>query len=129
MLHTVASDLCRTGTHVCSMFARMSRHGPVAAGTKRHWTLSDAVQPGRSWHVRHQPTPPSWQSSRLLICGFGVRVPGGARILTWGFIMSRSPCEGRFWPVVAPRLLVSPDLVARASDPARGSPYRWCYTA
>src|ERR1019366_3397419 len=25
----------------------------------------------------------------------------------------RFPCEGRFWPVVAPRLLVSPDLVAR----------------
>jgi hypothetical protein len=49
----------------------------------------------------------------LLTRGFGVRVPGGAPVLTWGYIRPRSFCLGRFRPVVAPWLLVSLDLVAR----------------
>jgi len=52
---------------------------------------------------------------RLLIRGFGVRVPGGAPILTWGYTHFGSPREGRFGAMFAPRLLVSPDLVPRAA--------------
>ncbi len=51
----------------------------------------------------------------LLIRGFGVQVPGGAPVLTWGYTESRFPREGRFRPMFAPRLLVSPDLVPRAA--------------
>jgi hypothetical protein len=36
--------------HVCFMLARMSRYGPVAAGTRRHRILKDAAQSGTSWH-------------------------------------------------------------------------------
>jgi len=35
-------------THVCSMFARMSRYGPVAGGTTRQPVSRFAVQPGTS---------------------------------------------------------------------------------
>ncbi len=35
------------GHHVCSMFARMSRYGPVASGTTRQEILRVAAQPGR----------------------------------------------------------------------------------
>ena len=35
---------------VCSMFARMSRYGPVTGGTTRHPVSRFAVQPGRSQH-------------------------------------------------------------------------------
>src|SRR6266700_1128413 len=55
------------------------------------------------------------QNRGLLIRGFGVRVPGGAPVLTWGFTRFGSPREGRFRPMFAPRLLVSPDLVPRAA--------------
>src|SRR6266568_4352687 len=37
-------------THVCSMFARMSRYGPVAGGTTRQRVSRFAVQPGTSSH-------------------------------------------------------------------------------
>jgi hypothetical protein len=50
MLLTVAGDSWRNGTHVCSMFARMSRYGPVAGGTTRHPVSRFAVQPGTSQH-------------------------------------------------------------------------------
>jgi hypothetical protein len=35
----------------------------------------------------------------------------GLPVLTWGYTYFGSPREGHFRPVVAPRLLVSPDLV------------------
>ena len=41
------------------------------------------------------------QSSGLLICGFGVQVPGGAPILTWGFIAPGHFLCVRFVPMVA----------------------------
>src|SRR6266704_3318778 len=71
-----------TIAHVCSMFARMSRYGPVAADTTRHPHSWSAVQSGRSRHASAQ-NDTRWrskieQSSGLLIRGFGVRVPGGA---------------------------------------------------
>jgi hypothetical protein len=89
--------------------SRTERHGPAFSGTRRT------------------------QNSGLLICGFGVRVPGGAPILNWGFTLFGSPREGHFRPMFAPRLLVSPDLVARRlivlgstpSDVVTDSEARW----
>jgi hypothetical protein len=42
----------------------------------------------------------------LLIRGFGVRVPGGAPVLTWGFFASSSFLYVRFVPMLAPCSLV-----------------------
>jgi hypothetical protein len=60
--------ICRSGTwpspcllHVCSDVALLSDSARYQAAAK-------------------------WAESRLLIRGFGVRVPGGAPVLTWGFI-------------------------------------------
>jgi hypothetical protein len=61
--------------------------------------------------------------SGLLIRGFGVQVPGGAPVLTWGYASSGLPREGRFGAMFAPRLLVSPDLVDR-TVPAGLAPAR-----
>jgi hypothetical protein len=103
---------------VCSMFARMSRYGPVAADITRHPLSRPAVQSGRSRHASAQngmrQRSKNEQSSRLLICGFGVRVPGGAPALTWRYTRFGRPRGGRFGAMFAPRLLVSPDLVHRA---------------
>jgi hypothetical protein len=44
-------------------------------------------------------------SSGLLIRGFGVQVPGGAPVVTWGFITPGHFLCARFLPVVAPWLL------------------------
>jgi hypothetical protein len=43
-----------TAAHVCSMFARMSRYDPVAAGITRHPLSWPAVQSGRSRHASTQ---------------------------------------------------------------------------
>jgi len=51
-------------------------------------------------------------SGGLLIRGFGVRVPGGEPVLTWCYTYLGWPRGGRFGAMFAPRLLVSPDLVA-----------------
>jgi hypothetical protein len=50
-------------------------------------------------------------SSGLLIRGFGVRVPGGAPVLTWCYTRSGSLVKA----VSGPCLLVSPDLVPQAA--------------
>ena len=52
------------------------------------------------------------ETRRLLIRGLGVQVPGGAPVLTWGYIPTGSSREGRSGVMFAPRLLVSLDLVA-----------------
>ncbi len=57
-----------SGFHVCSMFARMSRYHAVAPVSGRHCASGDC---------------------RLLIRGFGVRVPGGEPVLTWHFTRFR----------------------------------------
>ncbi len=51
------------------------------------------------------------RNSGLLIRGFGVRVPGGAPVLTWGFCYPFTLVYGPFRAMVAPRLLVSPNIV------------------
>ncbi len=49
-------------------------------------------------------------SSGLLIRGFGVQVPGGAHVLTWGFTAPGHFLCARFAAVVAPWLLARTDL-------------------
>jgi hypothetical protein len=66
---------------------------------------------------------------RLLIRGFGVRVPGGAPVLTWGFTL-QVILYVPFVPMFAPCSLVSPDSAIRglskiarpAPDPGLGAP-------
>jgi len=103
---------------VCSMFARMSRYAPAARGIHRPPRLQANAQNGRWRHVSSSSDSSSEGiielSSRLLICGFGVQVPGGAPILTWGYTRSGASRDGRFRVMFAPRLLGSPDLVPRA---------------
>jgi hypothetical protein len=99
------------------MFARMSRYGPAAAGTTRHPLSRPAVRSGRSRHASAQNDTRKRskieQSSGLLIRGFGVRVPGGAPVLTWHYAESELPRDGRFGAVLAPCSLVSLDRAVR----------------
>jgi hypothetical protein len=53
-------------THVCSMFARMSRYGLVAGGTKRHRVWQVAVQTGTSWHFLALFDTARWAEQRTL---------------------------------------------------------------
>jgi hypothetical protein len=64
------------------MFARMARYGPTPSGTRSAARMRATGQNGSSRHVTalfdSSSSRINEQSSRLLICGFGVRVPGGA---------------------------------------------------
>src|SRR5712692_9841824 len=66
------------------------------------------------WHGRTLSGSRRTRNSALLIRGFGVRVPGGAPVLTWCYTRFGRPRGGRFGAMFAPRLLVSPDLVPQA---------------
>ena len=98
------------------MFARTSRYAPAAPGIRSPPRIRATAQNGRPRHESSSHDTRSERrielSSGLLICGFGVQVPGGAPILTWGYTHFGSPRDGRFGAMVAPRLLVSRDLVA-----------------
>jgi hypothetical protein len=112
---------------VCSVFARMSRDAPALLGICSAARMRAAGRSGSSWHVLalfdSSSRRISEQSSGLLIRGFGVRVPGGAPALTWGFWRSRSFLCVRFVPMLAPCSLVSLDLVgAGLSTLARSGP-------
>jgi len=67
--------------------------------------------PAGSSIIRHQEAFSNTLSSGLLIRGFGVQVPGGAPVLTWGFYCTFTLVNSRFRAMFAPRLLVSPNLV------------------
>jgi len=75
---------------VCSMFARTPRYTPAAPGIRSATPMSAGGLNGSSQHVLALSDSSSRrineQNSGLLIRGFGVRVPGGAPVLTWGFI-------------------------------------------
>ena len=117
MLLTVAGDSWCTGTHVCSMFARMSRYGPVAGGITRHRVSRLPHRPAGHSISRHYLTRFKSTTSRLLICGFGVQVPGGAPILTWGFTGPGPSFRARFVPILpalAPGLLGDRMFTGRA---------------
>src|SRR6266851_9695495 len=92
------------------------------------------------WHGRTLSGSRRTRNSALLIRGFGVRVPGGAPVLTWCYSKYEWPRDSRFAAMFAPCLLVSPDLVpgglstlaglvytTRLPDPGR--PFRWRYAA
>ena len=74
---------------VCSMFARMPRYPPAASGIRCAPPVLATRQNGSSRHVLALLDSTSRRRterrSRLLICGFGVQVPGGAPNLTCGF--------------------------------------------
>jgi hypothetical protein len=62
-------------------------------------------------------------SSGLLIRGFGVQVPGGAPVLTWGFIAPGPFVCVRFVHMFAPCLLACTDPAFRGlSKTARPAP-------
>ena len=97
------------------MFARMSRYGPVAGG------ISGSRSPGlpyspaghsTAWHDAPLAQLAEQQTLNPRVRGSS---PGGAPVLTWAYARSGSSREGRFGAMVAPRLLVSPDLVPRAA--------------
>src|SRR5712691_3580771 len=94
-------------THVCSDV-------PLPFDSARYETAAKWPESRTKRHCQALSGSRRTRNSRLLIRGFGVRVPGGAPVLTWVFTRFGSPREGRFRPMFAPRLLVSPDLVPRA---------------
>ena len=95
-----------------SMFARTSRHTPAARGIRRPPRIRATAQNGKSRQVPASLGISSGRrtelSSGLLIRGFGVQVPGGAPVLTWGFTASGNflcPFCPDFRAVLAPCLL------------------------
>jgi hypothetical protein len=116
------------------MFARMPRYALAASGIRRAPRIPATGQNGSSRHVQALFDSSSRrineQSSGLLIRGFGVQVPGGAPVLTWGFInhsvFSSCPVCPHVVPMLAPCLLGRPmvglrQLVENKSDHAQGS--------
>jgi hypothetical protein len=111
----------------CSMVARMPRYAPAASGTRGTQRIPAAGQNGSSRHVLalfdSSLSRRIEQSSGLLIRGFGVRVPGGAPVLTWGFIAPGHFFVSVLSPVVAPWLLARTDPAIRVlSKTARPAP-------
>jgi len=100
---------------VCSMFARTPRYAPALLGIRRAARMRAIGHNGSSWHVLalfdSSSRRISEQSSGLLIRGFGVRVPGGAPVQTWRFCHLFSLIVSHLPAMVAPRLLVSPNIV------------------
>ena len=124
----------------CSMVARMPRYSPASPGIRRTPRIPVSGRNGSSRHVLalldSSSRRISEQNSGLLIRGFGVQVPGGAHVVTWGFATSGHFLCARFVPVAAPWLLARTDPAIRvlsktarpASDPgghaARFAPLR-----
>ena len=90
----------------CSMVARMPRYAPAASGIRSTPRMSASRQNGSSRHALALSDSSSErvieQRSGLLIRGFGVQVPGGAPVLTWGFIAPGHFLCVRFVPVFRP---------------------------
>ena len=53
--------------------------------------IDDGSSPAGTSIARHRKAFSNTLSSGLLIRGFGVRVPGGAPVLTWGFVVPGLP--------------------------------------
>jgi hypothetical protein len=89
------------------MFARMPRYASAAFGIRSAPRIPATGQNGSSRHVLALHDSISRkineQNSGLLIRGFGVQVPGGAPVMTWGFTRS------------SPATLVSPGHFAEAA--------------
>src|SRR6266511_398165 len=64
----------------------LGRHRPGSTdGTRRHVVCHQPVRNARGLDWRARVGRDSTKRSGLLIRGFGVRVPGGAPVLTWAF--------------------------------------------
>jgi hypothetical protein len=95
------------------MFARMPRYGPAQPGIRSAARMRATGQHGSSRHVLALFDSSSRrineQISGLLICGFGVQVPGDAPVLTWGLyksqVISWCPVCHHSVPLLAPCLL------------------------
>jgi len=86
-------DLCRPMFAPCLLGRPgTSRYAPAAPGIRSPPRIRATAQNSRPRHESSSHDTRSErrieQSSGLLICGFGVQVPGGAPILTWGFTVS-----------------------------------------
>jgi hypothetical protein len=92
----------------------MSRDAPTPADTARHpLQCRTAGQAAFLDSLRRQEARAVTLGRRLLIRGFGVQVPGGAPVLTWGFSAPGLFLCVRFVPMFAPRLLGRTDPAIR----------------
>jgi hypothetical protein len=115
-LMPIVSRRCLLG--VCSDVAVPFDSARYKAAAK--WAESRTKRHGRALSGSSRT-----QNSGLLICGFGVQVPGGAPILTWGFAAPGHFSCARFAPMFAPCLLVSSDPAIRGlSKRTRPAPDR-----
>ncbi len=115
------------GTDGCSMFARMPRYAPAASGIRSTARMRAAGQNGSSRHVPALLDSSSRRiielNSGLLIRGFGVQVPGGALVMTWGFTTPGHFFRVRFVHMFASRLLARTDPAIRGlSKTGRAAP-------
>jgi hypothetical protein len=90
--------------HVCSAVA-------VPFNSARYQAAAKWAESRTKRHCQALSGSSRTRNSRLLIRGFGVQVPGGAPVPTWGFCSPFTLVDGRFRAMVAPRLLVSPNIV------------------
>src|SRR5580692_10663569 len=101
--------------------ARMPRYTPAPLGIRSAAGMRATGQNGSSRHVLALHDSSSRrineQSSGLLICGFGGRVPGGVPVMTWGFI-----APGHFACLVCPVFLpvLAPCSLGRSDVGAAG---------
>jgi hypothetical protein len=80
----------------------------VCRGTVRHAAAQPASEPVKSRTNRYRLTLRAlfrYQSSGLLIRGFGVQVPGGAPVMSWAFSTGSRVPNVRFMAVSGPWLL------------------------
>jgi hypothetical protein len=113
---------------VCSMFARMPRYGPAQPGIRSATRMRATGQNGSSRHMLVLFSSSSRRineySSGLLIRRFGVQVPGGAPVMTWGFIspglLVRPVCLDLILGPAGLRLLRDGSRVRGATVRARG---------
>jgi hypothetical protein len=101
------------GTDGCSMVARMPRYVLAPTGIRSAPQIPAIGQNDSSRQVLALFDSSSRRTiecrSGLLIRGFGVQVPGGAPVLTWGFIAPGHFFCVRFVHLVAPWLLARTD--------------------
>jgi hypothetical protein len=102
--------------HVCSDV-------PVPFDNARYETAPKWAESRTERHRQALSGSRRTRNSGLLIRGFGVQVPGGTPVLTWGFINLRSSFRVRFVLMFAPCLLGRTDPAIRGlSKTARPAP-------
>jgi hypothetical protein len=102
------------------------RHSPARLESTERRRHGTAGQNGSSRHVLALFNSSSRRiSEQLLIRGFGVQVPGGAPVVTWGYMVPGHFLLVRFVPVAAPWLLARTDpairVLSKTGRPAPGA--------